>query len=207
MIEEASQIYIRYNITYSSGVPLNNPIIHKYKSLIARYFTNGNYGEQLVSRARYILEELKTDFINSKSNFNDTEKLETLKRFCDIDFDTKYIICSLNLIEEAKCFGEDSIYLFNRASEGGQLYIDITDTGVKYCFMKSYNQENPMNAEQYMQWRYHPDWHTPSKYINAKTIKYIEKNIKKINNIATLMTPEEVHSFINNDYSYLFTDF
>ena len=34
-------------------------------------------------------------------------------------------------------------------------------------------------------------------------IKYTENNIKEINNMATLMTMDEIEAFIEDDYSYL----
>ena len=40
--------------------------------------------------------------------------------------------------------------------------------------------------------------------MNKKTISYTERNIKKIDKMATLMTPEEIKSFVEDDYSYLF---
>ena len=51
----------------------------------------------------------------------------------------------------------------------------------------------------------HPDWHVPYKYMNRKTISYTERNIKKIDQMATLMMPGEIKSFVEDDYSYLLT--
>ena len=98
--------------------------------------------------------------------------------------------------------------LFGQPNNDGQLFIDITDAGIKYCFMKYYNEGEPMNGENYMKWncenKDHPDWHIPYEYMNKKTISYTERNIKKIDKMATLMTPEEIKSFVEDDYSYLF---
>ena len=75
--------------------------------------------------------------------------------------------------------------------------------------MQFYNEGEPMDGEHYMKWNCenedHPDWHIPYEYMTKKTITYTEKNIKKINKMATLMTPEEIKSFVEDDYSYLLT--
>ena len=64
-----------------------------------------------------------------------------------------------------------------------------------------------MDGEHYMKWNYEneqrPDWHKPYEHIYEETIKYTENNIKEIDNMATLMTMDEIEAFIEDDYSYL----
>ncbi len=205
---QRSQIYIRYNVNYVSGSATTNPKTHNYKGLIARYY-GWNYGERMVSRARYIIEQIQDEFMKWKWCFDDKEKLEKLKRICDVNFDMKDIVMSSDIIKEvAEEFDGDTEYLFNQDNNDGQLFIDITDDGIKYCFMKYHNEGEPMDAEQYMKWNCehekHLDWHTPYEYMNKKTITYTERNIKAISKMATLMTMEELKSFVEDDYSYLF---
>lgn len=162
----------------------------------------------MISRARYIIEEIKDEFMEYKYCFNDNEKLEKLKRFCETNFDMKDIVFSSDILKEVEEFDGDLQLLFGQPNNDGQLFIDITDAGIKYCFMKYYNEGEPMNGENYMKWncenKDHPDWHIPYEYMNKKTISYTERNIKKIDKMATLMTPEEIKSFVEDDYSYLF---
>lgn len=200
---QRSQIYIRYNVNYEqcSGV-------YNYKGLIARYF-GWNYGERMVSRARYIIEYIHDNYMKYKWTFGNSECLEKLKWICNTNFDMKDIVFSSDIIKEvAEDMDGDMEYLFNQDNNDGQLFIDITDAGIKYCFMKYYNEGEPMNGENYMKWncenKDRPDWHIPYEYMNKKTISYTERNIKKIDKIATLMTPEEIKSFVEDDYSYLF---
>lgn len=200
---QRSQIYIRYNVNYEqcSGV-------YNYKGLIARYF-GWNYGERMVSRARYIIENIHDNYMKYKWTFGNSECLEKLKWICNTNFDMKDIVFSSDIIKEvAEDMDGDMEYLFNQDNNDGQLFIDITDAGIKYCFMKYYNEGEPMNGENYMKWncenKDRPDWHIPYEYMNKKTISYTERNIKKIDKIATLMTPEEIKSFVEDDYSYLF---
>ena len=201
---QRSQIYIRYNVNYTSG----SLETYNYKGLIARYF-GWNYGERMVSRARYIIEEIQNEFMKYKWCFGDAEKLEKLKRICEVNFDMKDIVFSSDIIKEVmEDFDGDMEYLFDQDNNDGQLFIDITDDGIKYCFMKFYNEGEPMDAEQYMKWNCehetHPDWHIPYEYMDKETIDYTEENIKKINEMATLMTTEEIKAFVEDDYSYMF---
>ena len=96
---QRSQIYIRYNVNYIRGSLTENPETHNYRGLIARYF-QWNYGERMVSRARYILERIQNEFMTYKWCFGDAEKLEKLKRTCEVNFDMKDIVFSSDIIKE-----------------------------------------------------------------------------------------------------------
>ena len=79
---QRSQIYIRYNVNFTcdiscsvNGSKISVPKVYNYKGLIARYF-GWNYGERMISRARYIIEEIQTEFMKYKWSFGDKEKLE-----------------------------------------------------------------------------------------------------------------------------------
>lgn len=195
---QRSQIYIRYNVTEDENV---------YKGLIARYY-GWNYGERMVSRARYILEELSY-FMERKYLFSFPEKIEKLKRICDVNFDMKDIVISSDIIQEVKeDFASDTEYIFNQDNNDGQLYIDVTDEGIRYCFTKYCHEGEPMNGEQYMKWNCeyekYKNWHKPSEFRDENTIGYTEKNIKSIEKLGVLMSTEELEDFISEDYSYLF---
>ncbi len=195
---QRSQIYIRYNVTDDENV---------YKGLIARYY-QWNYGERMVSRARYILEELSY-FMERKYLFSFPGKIEKLKRICDVNFDMHDIVISSDIIQEVKeDFASDTKYIFNQDNNDGQLYIDVTDAGIRYCFTKYCHEGKPMNGEQYMKWNCedekYKNWHKPSEFRNENTVEYTEKNIKSINKLGVLMSTEELEDFISGDYSYLF---
>ena len=209
---QRSQIYIRYNVNYVSGATTKNPTTHNYKGLIARYF-GWNYGERMISRARYIIETIQDEFMKYKWCFDDKEKLEKLKRICDVNFDMKDIVFSSDIIKEImddmEYMGDtepNMQYLFDQDNNDGQLFIDVTNNGIKYCFMRFYDEGEPMDAEQYMKWdsecEEHPNWHIPYKYMDKETIAYTEENIKEINKMAKLMSAEELKAFIEDDYSY-----
>lgn len=197
---QRSQIYIRYNIEYNGK---------QYRGLIARYYP-WNYGERMVSRARSIIEYIKDCYLAYPSTFTSVWELEKLRLYCDINFDMKDIVISTDLIKEVSDqFDCDTSYLFNTDNNDGQLYIDVTNDGIKYCFTKYCHEENPMDGEEYMKWNTEtsnrPNWHIPNQYMKRTTINYTEDNIAEIDSIASLMTAEELEGFINDDYSYLFT--
>jgi hypothetical protein len=140
-------------------------------------------------------------------------QLEKLRRFCDVNFDMKDIATSCDIIEEWKEISPEENFndrvFKGQDNNDGQLYIDITNYGIKYCFTKYCADGEPMDAEQYMEWDYQDskylNWRIPCEYMSQETIDYTEENIKIIKDMATLMTKEELAAFINDDYSYLYT--
>lgn len=197
---QRSQIYIRYNL---------NDEGQQYKGLIARYYS-WNYGERMISRARYILEWINEYYAKGyKLMFNSFTFLQRLERICDVNFDMKDVVLSTDIIKEIQ---ENEFLdiedLFSQDNNDGQLYIDINDKGIKYCFTKYCHEGNPMTGEEYMAWN-NPDkedWHKPDEYLDEKAVKYTEDNIKAIDEIAALMTQEELDEFVNADYQYCFSN-
>ena len=121
----------------------------------------------------------------------------------------KDIIFSSDIIQEIEDYYDGDLRcLFNQDNNDGQLFVDVTDNGIKYCFMRFYNEGMPMDGEHYMKWNCEndnrPDWHMSYEYMKRDTIAYTEENIKKINEMATLMTSDEIKSFVEEDYFYLF---
>lgn len=191
---QRSQIYIHFNVRGSEG-------------MIARYF-QWNYGEHMVSRARSIIEFLESKCKRKPFMFQGAENITRLNRFCDIDFDMRNMDISVDILEYCKSNGNfDAESIFGQPNNDGQLLIDVTDNGIKYCFIEYYTEPKPMNAEQYMKWNTEceafPDWHEPDKYTSKETIDYTERNIAFIDSVAGLMTEQEVREFLDRDYSLL----
>lgn len=194
---QRSQIYIRYNVENNKG-------------LIARYY-QWNYGERMISRARGIIEALTSEFLQFKFMWSQETYLTKLKRICDINWDMRDIVMSSDILEEVqKYWDSDCNYIFNQDNNDGQLLIDVTSEGIKYCFI-SYDDTKPMNCKQYLIWdnRMSEDDSQIEenqflKPFDEETSKYILENINYINENAKLMTQEEVDDFLNEDYSYLF---
>lgn len=194
---QRSQIYIRYNVEYNGT---------RYRGLIARYF-QWNYGERMVSRARYIIEYIKDAYLTFPYSFASATEIKKLERYCDINFDMKDVVISTNIIDEVKYGDSDISTIFDDHNNDGQLYIDVTNDRIKYCFTEYCHGGKPMNGEEYMKWDTetddHINWHIPYQFMKREVINYTEDNIAEIDSMAELMTRAELEDFVNDDYSYL----
>lgn len=186
---QRSQIYVRYN----------------NKLIVANYY-QWNYGERMISRARYGIEYIKQNYLEYRAwIFNDENIMEKLRRVFDVNFDMKDIVMNCDIIKEWKeQFSEDEIfndYVFKlQGNNDGKLFVDISEDGtMKYAFLDcACDTEHIMSASQYMTWN-DKDWRT-SKYITDEQKAFCEDNLKKIEEMVTLMTQEEIEGFINCDY-------
>lgn len=187
---QRSQIYVRYN---KDGI----------NYLIARYY-QWNYGERMISRCRYGIEWIK-EMIPYDWYF--TSETEKLKRILDVNFDMKDIVLGCDIIKEYSedTYWKDKNYSLNdyvfecQDNNDGKLFIDIKDGIIKYAFLDSEcHTEHIMNAEQYMNWDCE-NWLT-DEYIDEEDKLICFNNIKTINEIAQLMTEEEIKDFIHCEY-------
>ena len=194
-----SQIYIRWHITDRKGI--------FHEGLIARYF-GWNFGIRMVSRCKSILEEIQNVFLPYPYRFSDHDYIKKLERFCDVNFDMQDIQVSTDIINEVKEYlPENTEFLFRQDNNNGQLFIDVSDSGIKYGFMKYFNSDMVMDAEKYMEWDRSdsglPNWHVPDKNVGTTEIIYTEKNIDEINEMASLMSLDEIHQFVDWSLEYI----
>lgn len=185
---QRSQIYVRY-----------------HKKLVVTNHYRWNYDERMISRARYGIEYIKENYLKYKDwIFNDIGYMKKLRRIFDANFDMKDVAISQDIIEEWKEeFQEDNFneFVFRmQDNNDGKLFVDIFENGIiKYAFLDcKCNTDHIMNATQYMDWD-NKDWRQ-SEYIEDEQKKLCEENIKKIGEMAVLMTKEEVEDFISYDY-------
>lgn len=185
--------------------------------LVARYF-QWNFGTRMISRARGLLEWLDANSDYPYTLYDENWDALKVVRIIETNFDYKDVCISRDII--ADCNDPDYGWdlLFHDDNNDGKFMVDmIVDwtkrdkkgdhpVTLKYAFTDSCN-ELLMDGEQYMSWncdREEDDGSvTPwrdSKYIKNE-IKYTERNIKKINKLATLMTQEEFKEYLNYDYS------
>lgn len=187
---QRSQIYVRYN-----------------KKLVVANYYQWNYGERMISRARHGIEYIKDNLLEYRNFiFNDPFQMERLSRIFDTNFDMKDVQISTNIIEEWKDqFFDDNfndVVFWWQDNNDGRLFVDILEDGtIKYAFLDyDCDVTNIMNAAQYMEWD-NEDWKN-SEYIDDEQKKQCEDNLKTIEEMATLMTKEEIEDFINFDYGY-----
>ena len=196
---QRSQIYIRWHVTDSHG--------RCHEGLIARYF-GWNYGIRMISRAKSILKEIQDEFLDYPYLFSVPSYIKKLERYCDVNFDMQSIEMSSDIIEEVKeQFPDNTRFLFEQDNNNGQLFIDVSESEIKYGFMEFFDCNTVMDADKYMEWDRNnsglPNWHVPDKYVSISEIQYTEDNIKAINIIASLMTIEEIREFIDHSLMYM----
>lgn len=190
---QRSQIFVRYEK-------------NRRKELVARYY-QWNFGERMISRARYSIEWLKETYkypweIESK-----------LYRILDTNFDMIDCVISIDLIKEFKEYKELwngytlGEYLFlEQTDNDGKLLLDVLPDGnIKYAFL-NHNDVFHLSADEYMKWDVGQSWQNPSDFLSKEDIDICKKNIEEINKITMLMTKEEVEEFVSFDYSYLLED-
>jgi hypothetical protein len=191
---ERSQIYIKWNVHANK---------ENMVGAIARYF-QWNYGERMISRARGIIETLE-EYMKYKYMFSDKWYIEKLTRIAETNFDMRDIVWSSNIIDEYNEYGNEDnfadIVFYGQDNNDGQLFIDITDSGIKYALALEYGENGykPISAEQYMKenmgdYSESGDWRVDAK--ERGYLDYTEDNIKYINENAELMTAEEIAQFI-----------
>lgn len=198
---QRSQIYVRYN----------------GKLILARYY-QWNYGERMISRARYGIEYLKYyadhgyDFV-----FRSASEIEKMVRIFDTNFDMKDVQISSNIFKEweyevANWEAEGCDYALEfyghvfagQDNNDGQLFVDIiggdndgNGVQIKYAFFSGDGYDEIMTAKEYMDWdNPERDWQVPVPYMDEEAIRLCNENIDAINDMAQLMTRLDVNSFL-----------
>jgi len=190
---QRSQIYIRIKDKNDN------------KTLIANYY-QWNYGERMISRARYGIEYIKR---NIDFSF-DRELIEKISRNFDINYDMKDVQLSVNILDELKeyyFYDKDDINRFIFLEQGnndGKLFVDFDQktNKIKYCFTD--RELKPLSADEYMNWNIGMKWEEKEFSSDKdwdKIAKICKKNIKAINKDAELMSDVELNKFINDDYT------
>lgn len=189
---QRSQIYVRY----------------EGKLIIARYY-QWNYGERMISRARYGIEHMKEDLDNGFTFcFGEERYINHYIRILDANFDMKDIVISSDILKEYAEYQADEPTLdfsqfcfMQQGNNDGMLLIDIKGKTIKYAFLDyEANTNNIMNARQYMKWD-DENWRN-SKYIGAAGIRTCIDNIQAITSMAILMTEQEVKDYLRTDDYY-----
>ena len=187
---QRSQIFVRYE---ENG----------QKKMIARYY-QWNYGERMISRARYGIEWLKDMY---KYTFEFERKLY---RILDTNFDMIDCVISSDIIKEFidgdwenDGYTLNNFMFYQQDNNDGKLFIDVLSDGtIKYAFL-DYNNKKIMSGTEYMKWNRGKNWKNPTEYFDQEDVDICIKNIKEINKMATKMTADEVKEFMEMDYSYL----
>lgn len=185
---QRSQIYLRFN----------------GKLVFASYY-QWNYGERMVSRARWGIEWLKNYSEDGKYDwlFSNKPYVEKMRRVFDVNFDMHDVQISQDIVKEWQEHFHDDPFndvAFNwQDNNDGQLFVDIVDGKTYYAFTNYSLDRTIMDAEAYMEWDA-PGWQT-SEYLDDKDRAAIRANFKAISEMATLMTHEQLNDFLTRDYA------
>jgi hypothetical protein len=193
---QRSQIYVRYEVEGE-------------KKLVARYF-QWNYGERMISRARYTMDWLKkTREYLSFENKKIVHILET-------NFDIVDCVESLDIMQEyndyAKEEGEDTFKdaIMSEDNNDGILFIDVLTDKIKYGFLDwKPNTDHVMTARKYMDFDMKGWNKRDHSVLDKEEYTTCIRNIKAIDcdENHELMTSEEIEEFINYDYSAQLTEY
>ena len=191
---QRSQIYVRYNGNL----------------LFATYY-QWNYGERMISRARWGIEYLKYNLDNGYDRFmfKSQSEIEKIKRLFDVNFDMHDLCIGCDILKEYKEYyaGEDfSEAVFNgQDNNDGQLYVDIQDGIIYYGFRwwEWIGEDNPsvekiLSARAYMDADMN-DWEN-SPYITDVQKQLCVDNISAIESMAALMDENRLQDFIEHPY-------
>lgn len=188
---QRSQIYVRFNNGDKKG-------------LIANYY-QWNYGERMISRARWGIECIKA-CLEYNWYYQQKSNITKLSRIFDTNFDMKDIQISHDIINKYKEeFSKENFneFVFKmQDNNDGKLIVDIEGNKIKYAFLDwDANSDIIMDGESYMIWNNNNNekW-KESKCLSKKDIHTCENNIKFISENAILMTKDEVEEFINYNY-------
>lgn len=182
---QRSQIYVRYN----------------GELIVANYY-QWNYGERMISRARWGIENLKYYVDHCKCELKFRNTIEKIRRIFDVNFDMHDVALSSNIIDEyeewVQSYPNENFYEFifiNQHNNDGKLLVDIRDEVIKYALLDcECNVNHIMSASEYMDWD--EKGYRTNGYMDADCLNTLDQNIEAINSMATLMSKDEVIAFM-----------
>ena len=171
-------------------------VIYKDKQnrdcISATYF-QWNYGERMISRARYLMGWLKNNVFSLSYVAN------KIRYIASVNFDYKDVVVGQDLIEEWKDYKQGvpnanlNDYIFNADNNDGCLFIDTRiPQQLRYAFTTYDYKDGVMGPEAYLKWD-----NVPQKIRNTK---FTKRNINWITHNAKLMKKEELEAIIKATY-------
>lgn len=166
----------------------------------ATYF-QWNYGERMISRARYLMGWIKAQ--NSLYNNLYSDYLPfviyKIRYVASVNFDYKDVTIGTDLIEEWKEIRTQypntnlNDYIFNADNNDGCLFIDARiPQHLRYAFTTYNYKDGVMGPEAYLKWD-----GTPQK---IRDTKFTKRNINWITHNAKLMKKKELEAILKTTY-------
>ena len=186
---QRSQIYVIYKDNQN-------------RDCISATYFQWNYGERMVSRARYLMGWIKDRnlFYSSDNNlFSLSYVAYKIRYIASVNFDYKDVVIGQDLIEEWKAYKQGvpnanlNDYIFNADNNDGCLFIDARNPKhLRYAFTTYDYKDGVMGPEAYLKWD-----QTPKK---IRDTKFTKRNINWITHNAKLMKKEELEAILKATY-------
>ena len=166
----------------------------------ATYF-QWNYGERMISRARYLMGWIKAQNNLCSNLYSDYLPfvIYKIRYVASVNFDYKDVTIGADLIEEWKEIRTQypntnlNDYIFNADNNDGCLFIDARiPQHLRYAFTTYNYKDGVMGPEAYLKWD-----GTPQK---IRDTKFTKRNINWITHNAKLMKKKELEAILKTTY-------
>lgn len=191
---QRSQIYVIYKDNQN-------------RDCISATYFQWNYGERMISRARYLMGWIKSQdsfyAIDSHNLFSLSYVAHKIRYIASVNFDYKDVVIGSDLVEEWKNYKTGGVintdlndYIFHSDNNDGCLFIDARNPKhLRYAFTTYDYKDGVMGPEAYLKWD-----QTPKK---IRDTKFTKRNINWITHNAKLMKRDELEAILRATY-YVF---
>lgn len=187
---QRSQIYVIYKDNQN-------------RDCISATYFQWNYGERMISRARYLMGWIKSQdsfyVVDSHNLFSLSYVAYKIRYIASVNFDYKDVVIGQDLIEEWKAYKQGvpnanlNDYIFNADNNDGCLFIDARiPKHLRYAFTTYNYKDGVMGPEAYLKWD-----GTPQK---IRDTKFTKRNINWITHNAKLMKKAELEAILRASY-------
>lgn len=191
---QRSQIYVIYKDNQN-------------RDCISATYFQWNYGERMISRARYLMGWIKSQdsfyVVDSHNLFSLSYVAYKIRYIASVNFDYKDVVIGSDLVEEWKNYKTGGVintdlndYIFHSDNNDRCLFIDARiPKHLKYAFTTWNYKNGVMGPEAYLKWD-----QTPKK---IRDTKFTKRNINWITHNAKLMKKAELEAILKATY-YVF---
>ena len=185
---QRSQIYVIYKDNQN-------------RDCISATYFQWNYGERMISRARYLMGWIKAQNNLCSNLYSDylPYVAHKIRYIASVNFDYKDVVIGQDLIEEWKAYKQGvpnanlNDYIFNADNNDGCLFIDARiPQQLRYAFTTYDYKDGVMGPEAYLKWD-----GTPQK---IRDTKFTKRNINWITHNAKLMKKKELEAILRTTY-------
>ena len=185
---QRSQIYVIYKDNQN-------------RDCISATYFQWNYGERMISRARYLMGWIKAQNNLCSNLYSDYLPFvaHKIRYIASVNFDYKDVVIGQDLIEEWKDYKQGvpnanlNDYIFNADNNDGCLFIDArVPQNLRYAFTTYDYKDGVMGPEAYLKWD-----DVPQKIRNTK---FTKRNINWITHNTKLMKKAELEAILKATY-------